>query len=105
MSARTSFVRGRRSATGLGLIVRGSTVGMLHHHPFSCPPYVPCSWTASFSSFLQVSYKPLLTFASRREDATVELCNTKALRLLRSSKRPENGAPGSLERTANLGRA
>src|SRR6516164_6147985 len=53
-------------------------------------------------SFLQVSCKPLLTFASRCEDATVELCNTKALRLLRSRKRPENGAPGSLERTASL---
>src|SRR6516165_4825925 len=49
-------------------------------------------------SFLQVSCKPLLTFASRCEDATVELCNTKALRLLRSRKRPENGAPGSLQR-------
>src|SRR5215472_17101291 len=36
------------------------------------------------------------------EDATVELCNTKALRLLRSRKRPENGAPGSLQRTADL---
>ena len=42
-----------------------------------------------------------LIFASRREDATVELWNTKALRLLRSSKRPEIGALGSLERTAN----
>ena len=62
------------------------------------------TWKGKPRSFRQVSCKPLLTFASRCEDATVELCNTRGLRLLRSSKGPENGAPGSLERTAELWR-
>jgi hypothetical protein len=62
------------------------------------------TWKGKPRSFRQVSCKPLLTFASRC-DATVELCNTRGLRLLRSSKGPENGAPGSLERTADLWRA
>jgi hypothetical protein len=46
--------------------------------------------------------KALLTFASRCEDATIKLCNTRGLRLPWSSKDPENGAPGSSERTADL---
>ena len=52
--------------------------------------------------FRQVGCKPLLTFASLREDATVKLCNTRGLRLPRSSKDLENGASASLERTAGL---
>src|SRR5215471_4461121 len=51
----------------------------------------------------QGNCKPLLTFASRNEDASRSSYAIQGgLRLPLSSRNPENGAPGSLQRTADL---